>query len=250
MDLGLTGRVALVTGASKGIGRAIAATLAEEGAGVAIASRSRENIDATAAAIGATGFVWDSADLDGAVGLVADVESSLGGPLDVLVCNTGGPPAGADPLGFSTQEWEAAHRSLVLAPMALVGVVLPGMRERGWGRIVSVASSSIREPIPHLMLSNAERSATAAAFKTLAREAAGDGVTLNTVLPGRILTDRLISMAGSEEAVREAAAEQVPAGRPGSPEEFAAVAAFLCSEPASYVTGAAVPVDGGLLRSV
>jgi len=250
MDLGLTGRVALVTGASKGIGRAIAATLAEEGAGVAIASRSRENIDATAAAIGATGFVWDSADLDGAANLVADVQSSLGGPLDVLVCNTGGPPAGADPLGFSTQEWEAAHRSLVLAPIALVGVVLPGMRERGWGRIVSVASSSIREPIPHLMLSNAERSATAAAFKTLAREAAGDGVTLNTVLPGRILTDRLISMAGSEEAVRDAAAEQVPAGRPGSPEEFAAVAAFLCSERASYVTGAAVPVDGGLLRSV
>ena len=250
MDLGLSGRVALVTGASKGIGRAIAATLSDEGAKVAIASRSRENIDAAAADIGAAGFVWDSADFDGAAGLVADVESSLGGPVEVLVCNTGGPPAGADPLGFSTEEWEAAHRSLVLAPMALVAAVLPGMRERGWGRIVSVASSSIREPIAHLMLSNAERSATAAAFKTLAREAAGDGVTLNTVLPGRILTDRLISMAGSEEAVKKAAAEQVPAGRPGSPEEFAAVAAFLCSERASYVTGTAVPVDGGLLRAV
>jgi len=250
MDLGLKGRVALVTGASKGIGRAIAATLAGEGARVAIASRSRENIEAAAAEIGATGFVWDSGDLDGAANLVADVESSLGGALDVLVCNTGGPPPGADPLGFSTEEWEAAHRSLVLAPMTLVGAVLPGMRERGWGRILSVASSSIREPIAHLMLSNAERSATAAAFKTLAREAAGDGVTINTVLPGRILTDRLISMAGSEEAVRDAAAEQVPARRPGTPEEFAAVAAFLCSERASYVTGTAVPVDGGLLRAV
>ena len=250
MDLGLSGRVALVTGASKGIGRAIAATLADEGAGVAIASRSRENIDAAAAEIGATGFVWDTADVDRAADLVSDVESSLGGAVEVLVCNTGGPPAGADPLGFSTEQWEAAHRSLVLAPIALVGAVLPGMRERGWGRIVSVASSSIREPIAHLMLSNAERSATAAAFKTLAREAAGDGVTLNTVLPGRILTDRLISMAGSEEAVKKAAAEQVPAGRPGSPEEFAAVAAFLCSERASYVTGTAVPVDGGLLRAV
>ena len=250
MELGLTGRVALVTGASKGIGRAIAATLAEEGAKLAIASRSRENIDAAAADIGATGFVWDSSDLDGAADLVADVESSLGGPVEVLVCNTGGPPAGADPLGFSTEEWEAAHRSLVLAPMALVGAVLPGMRERGWGRIVSVASSSIREPIAHLMLSNAERSATAAAFKTLAREAAGDGVTLNTVLPGRILTDRLISMAGSEEAVKQAASEQVPAGRPGSPEEFASVAAFLFSERASYVTGTALPVDGGLLRAI
>jgi 3-oxoacyl-[acyl-carrier protein] reductase len=250
MDLGLTGRVALVTGASKGIGRAIAATLAEEGAGVAIASRSRENIDAAASEIGASGFVWDSADLDGVAKLVGDVESSLRGPVEVLVCNTGGPPAGADPLGFATAEWEAAHRSLVLSPMALVGAVLPAMRERGWGRIVNVASSSVREPIPHLMLSNAERSAAMAAFKTLAREAAADGVTLNTVLPGRILTDRAISMAGSEQAVKDAAARDVPAKRPGTAEEFAAVAAFLCSERASYVTGASVPVDGGLLRSI
>ncbi len=250
MDLGLTGRVALVTGASKGIGRAIAATLAHEGAAVAIASRSRENIDATGSEIGAVGFVWDSADLDGAAKLIADVKASLRGPVDVLVSNTGGPPAGADPLGFSTAEWEAAHRSLVLSPMALVHAVLPAMRERGWGRVVNVASSSVREPIAHLMLSNAERSATVGAFKTLAREVAADGVTLNTVLPGRILTDRLISMAGSEEAVRDAATQQVPARRPGTPEEFAAVAAFLCSEPASYVTGASVPVDGGLLRSI
>jgi len=250
MDLGLTGRVALVTGASKGIGRAIAAALADEEAGVAIASRSRENIDAAAAEIGATGFAWDSADLGGAANLVAEVESSLGGPVDVLVCNTGGPPPGADPLGFSTDAWEAAHRSLVLSPIALVRAVLPGMRERGWGRILNVASSAVREPIPHLMLSNAERSATVAAFKTLAREAAGDGVTLNTVLPGRILTDRLISMGGSEEAVRDAAARDVPAKRPGTVEELAAVAAFLCSERASYVTGTAVAVDGGLLRGI
>ena len=110
--------------------------------------------------------------------------------------------------------------------------------------------STIREPIPHLILSNAERSATVAAFKTLARDAAGDGVTLNTVLPGRILTDRLTSMAGSEEAVREAAAQEVPAGRPGTVEEFAAVAAFLCSARASYVTGTAVPIDGGLMRAI
>ncbi len=250
MDLGLTGRRALITGASKGIGRAIAATLAAEGAAVAIASRSPENIAAAAAEVGAAGFVWDSADVDGAAKLAADVEASLGGPIEVLVCNTGGPPAGADPLGFSTADWEAAHRSLVLAPMALVGAVLPQMRRRGWGRILNVASSAVREPIPHLMLSNAERSATVAAFKTLARQVAGDGVTLNTLLPGRILTDRLLSMAGSEEAVRQAAAQEVPAKRPGSVEEFAAVAAFLCSERASYVTGAALPVDGGLLRAI
>lgn len=250
VDLGLTGRRALVCGASKGIGRAIAKALVGEGARVAISSRTRESIDATAAEIGACGFVWDSADLDGVARLLEDIQSALGGALDVLVCNTGGPPPGPDPLAFSDEDWEVAHRSLVQAPIALLRAVLPGMRERGWGRVVNVASSSVREPIPYLMLSNAERSAALAAFKTLAREVAGDGVTLNTVLPGRILTDRLVSMAGSEEAVREAAAETVPAGRPGTPEEFAAVAAFLCSEPASYVTGAAVPIDGGLLHSI
>lgn len=250
MDLGLTDRVALVAGASKGIGRAIAAALVAEGARVAISSRSRERIEAAAGQIGATGFVWDSADLDAVPSLLCAVEDELGGAVDVLVCNTGGPPAGSDPLDFGVSEWEAAHRSLVLAPMALLGAVLPGMRERGWGRVLNVASSSVREPLPNLMLSNAERSAALAAFKTIAREVASDGVTLNTVLPGRILTDRLTSLVGSEEAVRQVAAEQVPAGRPGTVEELAAVAAFLCSEPASYVTGAAVPVDGGLLRSI
>ena len=248
MDLGLSGRVALVTGASKGIGRAIAAVLVQEGARVAISSRSRANLDATAGEVGATPFVWDSTDIDAAPRLVAEVEAAFGAPLDVLVCNTGGPPAGPDPLGFSSDDWEAAHRELVLAPMALVHAVLPAMRERQWGRVLNVASTTVREPAPHLMLSNAERSAILAAFKTLAREAAADGVTLNTVLPGRIMTDRLIAMAGSEEAARAAAEQQVPAGRPGSPQEFAAVAAFLCSERASYVTGAAVPVDGGLLH--
>jgi 3-oxoacyl-[acyl-carrier protein] reductase len=122
------------------------------------------------------------------------------------------------------------------------------MRERGWGRVLGIASSSVREPLPALMLSNAERSATLAAFKTIAREVASDGVTVNTVLPGRILTDRLISMVGSAEAARAAAEQEVPARRPGTVEEFAAVAAFLVSDRASYVTGAAVPVDGGLLR--
>lgn len=250
MDLGLTGRVALVNGASKGIGRSIAATLVAEGARVAIASRSREGIEATAAEIGATGLVWDSADLDAVPGLVASAEEALGGPVEVLVCNTGGPPAGPDPLAFSREDWEAAHRSLVLAPMALVRAVLPGMRARRWGRILNVASTSVREPIPHLILSNAERSAALAAFKTLARQVAGDGVTLNTVLPGRILTDRLISAAGSAEAAEASAQEAVPAARAGTVEELAAVAAFLCSDRASYVTGVALPVDGGLLHAI
>jgi 3-oxoacyl-[acyl-carrier protein] reductase len=249
MDLGITGRVALVTGASKGIGRGIAAELAEEGARVAISSRSRERITAAAAEIGATGFVHDSADLDDAPRLVRDVEGALG-PVEILVCNTGGPPAGADALGFTRDQWEAAYAELVLAPMALVERVLPGMRERGWGRVLNVVSTSVREPLPHLMLSNSHRAAMITAFKTLARQVAADGVTLNSVLPGRIATDRIFEMSGSREAAEASAREQVPAGRMGTVEEMAAAAAFLCSERASYVTGETLAVDGGLTRSV
>lgn len=248
MDLGLQGRVALVTGASSGIGRGIAAALADEGVRVAVASRSRERIEATAAEIGAVAYVHDLADVEGAAGLVERVEADLG-PLDILVPNTGGPPAG-DPLGFSVDQWETAHREIVLGPMALIEAVVPGMRERHFGRIVNVASTSIREPIPNLMLSNVERSGIVAGFKTLARQLAGDGITLNTVLPGWIDTDRLASLFGSREAAREVARDQVPAGRLGAVEEIAAVVTFLCSVPAAYVTGEAVRVDGARTAAV
>jgi 3-oxoacyl-[acyl-carrier protein] reductase len=248
VDLGLNGRTALVTGASKGIGRGIAAGLAAEGASVAVSSRSRERIEAAAGEIGARPYVHDSADLDGAARLVDEVEGDLG-PLDVLVTNTGGPPGG-DPLGFTREQWQDAHRDLVLAPMALIERVLPAMRDRGYGRIVNVSSSAVREPIPGLMLSNSHRPGTLAAFKTIARQVAADGVTLNSVLPGRIATDRLAENYGSLEAAEEVAREQVPAGRLGTVEELAAAAVFLCSAPASYVTGAAVVVDGGLTQGL
>jgi len=249
MDLGLTGKVALVTGASKGLGLGIARALAAEGARVAVSSRSRERIDAAAREIGARGYIHDSNDLEAAPKLVETVERDLG-PLDILVANTGGPPANADPLGFTQEQWEDAYRSLVLAPMALVELALPGMRERRFGRVLAVSSSAVREPIPALMLSNAHRSGLLAAFKTLAREVAADGVTVNSVLPGRIATDRIVETSGSMEAAKRWAEEQVPARRLGTVEEFGAVAAFLCSAPAAYVTGAAVLVDGGLTKSV
>ena len=249
MDLGIGGRVALVTGASQGIGRAIAAELAREGARVAVSSRSREKIDATASEIGATGFVFDSHDLDAAPDLLADVERALG-PVEILVCNTGGPPGDPDPLSFTREQWESAYRTLVLAPMALIERVVPGMRERGFGRIVNVASTSVREPIGNLMLSNAHRASMITAFKTLARAIAADGVTLNTLLPGRIATERAYSLSGSPEAAEEAAAREVPAGRMGRPEEMAAAAVFFCSVGAAYVTGETLAVDGGLTHSI
>jgi 3-oxoacyl-[acyl-carrier protein] reductase len=248
MDLGIGGRAALVTGASKGIGRGIAEALVAEGALVAIASRDEERIEATANAIGATGFVHDTSDLDAAPGLLERVEAELGAPLDILVTNTGGPPVG-DPLSFSREQWVEAHRTLVLAPMALIEAALPGMRRRGWGRVVNVSSPAAREPNPALMLSNSHRAAAITAFKTLARAVASDGVTLNTVLPGRIDTDRLAENYGSREAAADAARGEIPAGRLGTVEEFAAAAAFLCSGRASYITGASLVVDGGLTRA-
>jgi 3-oxoacyl-[acyl-carrier protein] reductase len=250
MDLGLAGRVALVTGASQGIGRAIAAELIAEGARVAVSSRSRERIDAAAAELGATGFVFDSLDVDRAPALLEEVAGALGGPVEVLVLNTGGPPANADPTAFTREQWEAAFRELVLSPLALIEAALPAMRSRRWGRVVNVSSNSVIEPIPNLALSTANRSATLAAFKTLARDVAGDGVTLNTLITGRIATERMASLNGSMEAAEATAAVEVPAGRLGTVEEMAAAAAFLCSVRAAYVTGTALRVDGGLTRSV
>ena len=249
MDLGIEGRVALVTGGSKGIGRAIAAALAAEGARVAVASRSRERIEEAAAAIGARGYVFDSDDLDAVDPLIDAVEADLG-PVEIYVANTGGPPPGPDPLGFTHEQWVAAHRSLLLSPMAIVTRVLPGMRSRGWGRVLSVSSSAVREPIPAIQLSNAHRPGLIAAFKVLARQEAAAGVTFNSVLPGRIATDRIFGNAGSREQAEAAASADVPAGRLGTAEELAAAAAFLCSAPASYVTGTTLLVDGGLTHSV
>src|SRR5271156_3046441 len=248
MDLGIEGKVALVTGGSRGIGRAIAAELVREGAVVAISSRSPQAIEATAAAIGARAFVFDSGDVAEAGALVAAVGDVLG-PVELLVVNTGGPPGG-DALQFTEAQWEAAYRSLVLSPMALVKATVPGMREAGFGRIINVSSSAVREVIDGLMLSNAHRAATLAAWKTLARQLAGDGITLNTLLPGRIATDRIATLYGSLEAAEEAAHRDIPAGRLGQPEEKAAAAAFLCSQSAAYITGIALLVDGGAGRAI
>ncbi len=175
------------------------------------------------------------------------VEADLG-PLAVLVTNTGGPPGG-DPLEFTREQWQDAHRELMLGPMALIERALPGMRERGFGRILNISSSAAREPIPGLMLSSAHRSGMLATFHTIAGKVAADGVTLNTILPGRIATDRLEHLYGSLDEAEKVARDEVPAARLGQAEEIAAAAAFLCSEPASYVTAQALAVDGGLMKA-
>jgi 3-oxoacyl-[acyl-carrier protein] reductase len=251
MDLGIGGRVALVMGASRGIGRGIAEALAGEGAKVGLASPTSERVERAAAEIdGETAaFVADTADLERLRALPAEVEAELGAPVEILVTNTGGPPPGGA-LDAELDEWREAYEHLVLAPRVLIEVVLPGMRERGWGRIVNVGSSSTIEPIPTLALSNIHRAATVGFFKTLAREVAADGVTVNTVATGRFATDRQAAGYHSWEEMERRAPEGVPAGRLGQPSEYGDLVAFLCSERAAYLTGAVIPLDGGMLRSV
>jgi 3-oxoacyl-[acyl-carrier protein] reductase len=240
MDLGIEGKVALVTGASKGLGYGVARELIAAGATVAISSRSRERIGEAAASLGARPFVHDAADVDGTTRLVAEVEHALG-PIDILVANSGGPPADFDPLSFTLDQWRAAYDMLLLGQIALIEAALPAMRVRRWGRVLSLSSSVVREPSQVLVLSSAHRAGLLAALKVIARTVAADGVTVNSLLPGVIATDRAKEL-GAEEPER---VRQLPTGRLGTVEEFAAAAAFLCSARASYITGTTLLVDGG-----
>jgi len=245
MDLGIEGKVALVTGASKGLGLGVATALTQEGARVAISSRSEDRIAAAAQRIGARPYVHDTADADAAAGLVGRIEDELG-PIDILATNSGGPPASPDALSFKHEQWRAAYELLLLGALALVEAALPGMRQRKWGRVLSLSSSVVREPSPVLVLSAAHRAGLLAALKTIAGQVAADGVTVNTLLPGVIATDRAKEL-GADSPERLAT---VPAARLGSVEEFAAAAAFLCSQPAAYITGTTLLVDGGATRAV
>jgi 3-oxoacyl-[acyl-carrier protein] reductase len=250
MDLGIEGKVALVMGASRGIGRGIAGALAAEGARVAVASRSAEKLADAVEEVGdaVTAFVADAGDMGRMASLPAEVEAALG-PVDILVTNTGGPPMGGA-LDHDLDEWEDAYRTLVLGPKVLVDAVVPGMRERGWGRIVNVGSSTTIEPIPYLNLSNSHRMATVGYLKTLSRELAADGITVNTVATGKFATERLAANVGSIEQAEELARHEVPAGRLGTPAEYGDLVAFLCSQRAAYLTGTVIPLDGGMLHSV
>ncbi len=261
MNLGLEGRTALVLGASGGLGGAIAQALAREGARVALAGRRAEALAGLAQSVDALGgaafpLSWDLADLSVIPERVAQVEEALG-PVDILIANTGGPPP-SPAAGQPVEVWEKSFRAMVLSVIALTDHVLPGMRERGWGRIITSSSSGVVAPIPNLALSNSLRLSLVGWAKTLAREVAKDGVTVNVVVPGRIATERVafLDRSASEregiavEAVEARSRAAIPMGRYGRVEEYADVVTFLASEKASYVTGGMVRVDGGMIDSI
>lgn len=256
MDTGLRGRTALVPGSTSGLGLAVARQLAAEGANVVLAGRRGDVAAEEAARLpSAVGVEVDLTRPD-AVDRLVGAATDRFGPVDVLVLNSGGPAAG--PAADLTAEQAAeALEFLLLQHVRLVRAVLPSMRERGWGRIVAIGSSGIHAPLDNLALSNAGRPALAGYLKTLAGEVAADGVTVNMVLPGRIATDRVAALdrgnaerrGASPEEVKAASEASIPAKRYGRPEEFASAVVYLASEPASYVTGVQLRVDGGLVRS-
>lgn len=262
MDLGITGKRALVLASSRGLGKGIAVALAREGAHVLLCGRSAETLAANCAAINAEGpgrADWVEADLgaDSFVETVVRAVAEKLGGIDILVNNSGGPTPGSTE-DMSEEKLTIYFQSMVLRLITLTNRLLPGMKEQRWGRILTVASSGVIEPISGLALSNTLRPALAGWSKTLASEVAQYGVTSNMLLPGSIFTDRLKSLDAaaaersgrSVEEVKTASEKAIPARRYGTVEEFAATAAFLCSAPASYVTGSLVRCDGGAAHSV
>ena len=261
MNLGIAGKTALVLGGGGGLGRAISKALAQEGTNVAIADLDAGAISGTEAEVGAlgvrsVGIVWDLSELSIIDAHVAEIESKLG-PVDILVNLTGGPP----PTPAASQDaalWLKHFQSMVLSVIAITDRVLPKMRERRWGRIITSTSSGVVAPIPNLGISNALRLSLVGWSKTLAREVARDGITANIILPGRIATDRIRFLDEAKakregRTVEEVSAEStgsIPVGRYGKPEEYADVVAFLASDRAGYVTGSSIRVDGGLIASV
>ena len=260
MDLGLSGKRALVLSSSRGLGLGIAQGLAAEGADVMMTARSADQLQAAAEAINAQGkgrAHTFASELAGRVELIYKAAVEALGRIDILIANTGGPPARTAFL-VKPEEWTPQFEAMVTPIFHLASLVLPPMRERGWGRLITVASSGVIQPIPNLAISNALRSCIVGWSKTLASEVARDGVTVNLILPGRIATDRTAELDAanakaqgkSVEEVAAAARAQIPAGRYGRVQEFADVVCFLASERASYVTGGMIRVDGGMIRSV
>lgn len=262
MDLGLKGKVALVAAASRGLGRAVAEELAAEGAALALCARNAGPLAEVcrhverasgASVIGVAGDLSSAED----VARIAGAAFERFGRVDILVTNAGGPPPGRFE-SLTAQDWEAATRLTLTSVLGLVRAVLPGMRERRWGRILNVTSIAVKQQVENLMLSNSLRAAVTGFARTLANEVAADGVTVNNLLPGYTRTERVEELARaaaaregvSEEEARARWESEIPMRRLGEPREFAALAAFLASERAGYITGTSITVDGGWVRSL
>jgi 3-oxoacyl-[acyl-carrier protein] reductase len=262
VDLGLNGKVAMVAGASRGLGYAVARGLAAEGVKVSIGSRDAAKIEAAARRISgetkqdALGTVIDVKSGDSLVAWHAATVERFGG-VDLLFVNAGGPPAGTV-LSFDDAAWQSAFELLILSAVRMVRLTVPSMKSRGGGAIVVSTSTSVKEPIPNLALSNVIRAGVSALSKTLANELAPDGIRVNHLMPGRIDTDRIreldtgraqiLKITPEEQKANQA--KQIPAGRYGNPDEYANAAVFLFSAAARYITGASVQVDGGMVRAV
>jgi 3-oxoacyl-[acyl-carrier protein] reductase len=261
MDLGIAGKTALVMSAGGGLGSAIAVALAAEGAIVAVSDLNQPALDRTLDAVRAiggeaVGFTANLADLDSLHTLTESVRRRIGDP-DILVNNSGGPPP-SKVSGLDPRVWRAQFDAMVLSLMQLTDLMLPAMRAKGWGRVITSTSSGVVAPIPNLGMSNTLRTALLGWSKTLATEVAADGVCVNVVLPGRIATDRIRAL-DEARATRENRAyaavvsdsiASIPAGRYGTPAEYADVVAFLASERASFITGSVIRVDGGMIASI
>jgi 3-oxoacyl-[acyl-carrier protein] reductase len=261
MDFGIRGKVALVCGASKGIAYATAEALADEGCSLAICSRDAESIAAAAVRLKTRGVAVHSmvADLSTAEGIetvVRETHSEFG-HVDILIANTGGPPTGPA-MEHDWAAWTKASELLLRSVVELTRAFVPGMRERKWGRVISITSKAVKEPVPSLVLSNSLRAAVTGYLRTLANEVGIDGVTVNTVLPGFTATERLEMLAdaatkrtgGTRDDVYAGWISQTPMGRLGRPEELAATIAFLASDRAGFITGQAILVDGGKVNTL
>jgi 3-oxoacyl-[acyl-carrier protein] reductase len=252
MDFQISGRTALVLGASRGLGAAIAKGLAAEGVKVFAAARNVDKIEAGANMVPVTVDLSDKASV---ANLIVTIRAA--GGVDILVNNSGGPKAGPA-VGQSAENWSSAFEMMATSIFAVTDAMLEGMIAKKWGRIITIGSSGVAQPIANLALSNGVRAAVAGWSKTLASEVGKHGITVNMILPGRIDTDRVRELDGmkadktgaSVEAVQEASRNEIPVGRYGKPEEFAAVAVFLASARASYVTGSSIRVDGGMIRGI
>jgi 3-oxoacyl-[acyl-carrier protein] reductase len=261
VDLGLTGRVAVVVASSKGLGRAAAEELAREGARVVLCARGEEALEATRAAIAAAGgdviaVPVDTGDPAALERLIVAAETNFG-PVEILVTNGGGPvPGKFDEVG--QEDWDNAVAGTLMSVVHLCRRVLPGMRQRRWGRIINITSIAVKQPVDGLILSNATRAGVTGFARTLANEVAADGVTVNNVMPGFTWTDRVDELADKQAAALGATREQmiegwentIPAGRLGEANELAALITFLASERAGYITAQSIPVDGGWIRNL